>query len=82
MPAFPDIAWEPTALLPLSPLPSTADVLVTQKEWESSQEQSVKPLGWEAPGVGSDTRSTQQETPDLLRTNTRGRLDPSMPDKN
>ena len=36
VPVLPDIAWEPTSLLPLSPHPSTADVLVTQKEWESS----------------------------------------------
>lgn len=35
-PVLPDIAWEPITLLPLSPLPSTADVLVTKKEWESS----------------------------------------------
>ena len=31
-----DIAWEPTTLVPLSPLPSTADVLAMQKERESS----------------------------------------------
>lgn len=36
-PVLPDIAWEPTTLLPLSPLPSTADVLVTQKEPGSSR---------------------------------------------
>ena len=33
VPVLPDIAWEPTSLLPLSPHPSTADVQVTQNEW-------------------------------------------------
>lgn len=46
----------------------------TERKGEKWGTVSEATKGWEAPGVRSDTRSTQQETPGLLRTNTRVRL--------